>query len=136
MRHTSGNQECTIQRDWQHEAHTRQPRMYNPETLATLGTQAKTKNVQSRDTGNIRHTSGNQECTQDTGRRQNTTQHRKLKRLATRTPPTIGGEPMCSRMVSSSCLLLDSRHVTHIMKTVGHHYLQPSISIYSYYDIQ
>jgi hypothetical protein len=63
MRHTSGNQECTIQRDWQHEAHTRQPRMYNPETLATLGTQAKTKNVQSRDTGNIRHTSENQECT-------------------------------------------------------------------------
>jgi hypothetical protein len=37
--------------------------MNNPETLAKLGTQAATKNVQSRDTGKIRHTSGNQECT-------------------------------------------------------------------------
>jgi hypothetical protein len=55
MRHTSGNQECTIQRDWQHEAHTRQPRMYNPETLATLGTQAKTKNVQSRHRAKTKH---------------------------------------------------------------------------------
>jgi hypothetical protein len=31
----SGNQECTSQRDWQHEAHKWQSRMYNPERLAT-----------------------------------------------------------------------------------------------------
>jgi hypothetical protein len=30
----------------------------------------------------------------------------------TRTTPTPGGEPMCSIMVSSSCLLSDTRHVS------------------------
>jgi hypothetical protein len=41
-----------------------------------------------------------------------TIQHRKLKRSATRTPPKIEGEPRCSRMVSSSCFVLDTRRVT------------------------
>jgi hypothetical protein len=42
---------------------------------------------------------------QDTGRRQTkvNTQHRELKRYATRAPPKKpGGEPKCSRRVSSS----------------------------------
>jgi hypothetical protein len=55
-------------------------RMDNPETLATLGTQDEDKQKQN-------------------------TQHRKLKELATRTPPKTGGEPKCSRRIRSSCLL-------------------------------
>ena len=45
------------------------------------------------------------------------TQHRKLKRGATRTPPKIGSEPRCSRRVHSSCFLKDTRCVTHIVNT-------------------
>ena len=56
--------------------------------------------------------------------KQNTTQQRKQKIGATQTPPKIGDEPMCSRRVSSSCLLLDKHHVTHIVKTFGRHYAQ------------
>jgi len=39
--------------------------------------------------------------TQDKGRRQTKqkTQHRKLRRWATRIPPKTGGEPRCSRRV-------------------------------------
>jgi len=49
-------------------------------------------------------------CTQDTGRRQtkqkqNKKHHIKLKRWTTHAPSKTGGEPRCSRRVSSSCLL-------------------------------
>jgi len=54
--------------------------MDNPETLPTLDTQ-------------------------DTGRRQNKTQHRKLKRWTKRTPPTTGDHLRCSRRVRRSCLV-------------------------------
>jgi hypothetical protein len=65
---------CVLCRHWQHEINKTQDkdkqnkgpsRMYNPETLATLDTQdtgqrqikqGAIKNVQSRDTGNIRYT--------------------------------------------------------------------------------
>ena len=50
-----------------------QPRMDNPETLATPDTQDTRR----------RHTQ----------RKKNHTRHRKLQRLTTRTPPKIGGEP-------------------------------------------
>jgi hypothetical protein len=71
---TRGNQEWTIQRNWQHWVHKtqgedkqnkRQSRMDNPEKLATLGTQdtgrrqtkqGAIKNRQSRETGNIGNT--------------------------------------------------------------------------------
>ena len=46
------------------------------------------------------------------------TKHRKLKRLATRTPPYTGGELRSSRKVSSSCLLLDPHHVNHELRHV------------------
>jgi hypothetical protein len=71
---TRGNQEWTIQRNWQHWVHKTQgkdkqnkvqSRIDNPEKLATLGTQdtgrrqtkqGAIKNGQSRETGNIGHT--------------------------------------------------------------------------------
>ena len=85
---TRGHQECTTQ-DTGNKIHKQDKdkqnkgpsRMYNPETLATLDTQdtgqrqtkqGAIKNVQSRDTVNIRYTRhrtktnktrGNQECT-------------------------------------------------------------------------
>jgi hypothetical protein len=43
--------------------------------------------------------------------------HRRPKREAKRTPPKQnGGEPMGSRMISSSCFWLDTRLVTRIVK--------------------
>ena len=56
---TQGNQEWTIQRNWQYVGtlDTRQSRMDHPEKLATLGTldtrHRAIKNGQSRETGNI-----------------------------------------------------------------------------------
>ena len=44
--------------------------------------------------------------TQDTGRRQAKTQHRKLKIWATWTPPKTKGEPRCSRRVRNPAMLL------------------------------
>jgi len=68
--------------------------MDNPETLATLGTQ---------ETG-----WGQKKSTHTT---QGKTQHRKLKKWATRTPPKTRDEPRCSRKVSSFCY---TRRVTGI----------------------
>ena len=45
----------------------------------------------------------------------NTTQ--KIKKTNNLDPPKTEGEPRCSQMVSSSCLLYDTRYVTHIIKT-------------------
>ena len=66
--------------------------MDNPEKLVTLGTQ----NTAWRQT--------NQK-----------TQHRKLKRWVTRTPPKTWGEPRPLQMASIPCLGQDTRHVTHIV---------------------
>jgi hypothetical protein len=62
--------------------------MDNPETLATLDAQ-------------------------DTGPRQ-TTQHGKLKRWATCTPPKTGSEIMCSCSVSWFCFLQDTNCYSYI----------------------
>jgi hypothetical protein len=48
--------------------------------------------------------------------RQNTKQHRKLKRWATQIPLKTEGEPRCWWRVNSSCLLLDTRHVEFMMQ--------------------
>jgi hypothetical protein len=74
----------------------------------------------------------------DTGNRQrkhkNTTQHRNLKRWATRIPPKTGGEPRCSRRVSSACLLQDISHIAQIVNTCYTIYCQmpkfPIINIF------
>ena len=58
--------------------------MDNPDTHATLGTQ---------DTGR-RQTKHQVHKTQDEYKHNTKRQHRKLKRLVTRTPPKIGDEPM------------------------------------------
>ena len=87
--------------------------MENLETLATLDTQdtgqinvrenqRAIKKTQSRDTGNIGYTKHRSKT--------NTTktQHRKLKRSATRTPSKTGGEPRYLRRISSSCFVNDT----------------------------
>jgi hypothetical protein len=83
-------------------------RMANPKTLATLGTQC---------------TGPRQNATQ------NKTQHIKLKRLTTLIPSNTGGEPWCSRRISSSCLLLDTRLVTHVVKTCFYKTISKQIQI-------
>jgi hypothetical protein len=77
--------------------------LHSKYTLET--TKGAIKNGQSRGTGNIGHTRHRRKTNK-------TIQHRKLKRSATRTPPKIEGETRCSRMVSSSCFVLDTRRVT------------------------
>jgi hypothetical protein len=45
------------------------------------------------------------------------TKHRKLKRWATRIPSHTRGELGCSQRLSSSSLLQDTHHITHLVKT-------------------
>jgi hypothetical protein len=71
-----------------------QSRMDNPEKRATLST----------------HYTGWRQPKQKT-------KHRKLKRLVTRTPSHTRGELGCSQRISSSCLLQDTHHITHLVKT-------------------
>jgi hypothetical protein len=55
--------------------------------------------------------------TQDEDKQKQKTQHRKLKRWATRTPLKAGGEYRRPKGASSSYLPQDTRHVTHIVNT-------------------
>ena len=84
-----GNQEWTIKRHWQHWAHNR-----------------PIKNGQSRDTGNIGHTRHSTKTNTSHRKNPKTTQHRKLKRLATQIPLKTGDEPRCSRRVRSNSVLV------------------------------
>jgi hypothetical protein len=82
-----------------------QSRMDNTEKVTTLGTQDTTLGTQDTGLG-----------TQDTGWRhkKNTTQ--KTKKMS-RTPSLTGGELKCLQRLSSSCILQDTHHVTHLVKT-------------------
>jgi hypothetical protein len=102
-----------------------QSRMDNPETLATLSVrenrgQSRMDNPETLVTLNVRENRGQSRMdnpetlatlsTQNTGRTQNktknnTTQHRKLKRSVTRILPKTGGEPWCARRLGSSFFL-------------------------------
>jgi hypothetical protein len=101
--------------------------MDNPEKLATLGTQdtgrrqtklRAIKNGQSRETGNIGYTRYR------TKTNKTKIHYRKLEAMSNTDPPKTGGETMCSRTVSSSYFLQETRRVTYTYSLVSYKYLR------------